>query len=43
MDEHMKQKLELDKAKAETGDEVEIEDDGFMDALKGKVEDVWQE
>lgn len=43
MDEHVKQKLELDKAKAGTGEEVETEDDGFIDALKGKVEDIWEE
>lgn len=43
MDEHVKQKLELDKAKAGTGEEVETEDDGFMDALQGKVDDIWQE
>lgn len=43
MDEHVKQKLELDKAKAGIGEEVETEDDGFIDALKGKVEDIWEE
>ncbi|MDR7856316.1 hypothetical protein [Tissierella sp.] len=38
-----KEKLELDKAKAKE-DEADItEDDGFIDALKGQVDDIWQD
>lgn len=41
--EYDQRKLALAEAKAGTGEEVEIEDDGFMNALKGKVEDIWEE
>lgn len=38
-----REKLELDKAKADNGEDSETEDDGFVDALKGEVDDIWQE
>lgn len=38
-----KEKLELEKAKAKDDDIEELEDDGFIDALKGQVDDIWQE
>ena len=37
-----REKLELEKAKADTGEGDEFEDDGFIDALKGEVDDIWQ-
>lgn len=41
--EEQRARIALLKAKVNTGEEDEIEDDGFLDALKGKVDDVWQE
>lgn len=42
--EYDQKKLALAEAKANSGgDEEEIEDDGFLDALKGQVNDVWEE
>lgn len=41
--EEQKARIALLKAKVDTGDKEEVEDDGFMDALKGQVDDVWQE
>lgn len=37
------QKVAIAKAKVEAPEEDEVEDDGFMDALKGKVENIWEE
>lgn len=37
------EKVAIAKAKVESPEEDEVEDDGFMDALKGKVEDIWKE
>ncbi|HDK7162101.1 TPA: terminase small subunit [Clostridium botulinum] len=42
-DEKVKQsreKLELEKSKV-NGDEIEVEDDGFLDALNGRATEVW--
>lgn len=36
-------RLELDKAKANMDDDIELEDDGFLDALSAEVENVWQD
>ncbi|TDT63413.1 phage terminase small subunit [Fonticella tunisiensis] len=36
-----KQKLEIAKIKAGSVEQEEVEDDGFIDALKGEVEEVW--
>ena len=36
------QKFELEKAKANTGEDEELEDDGFMDALKAGDSDLWE-
>lgn len=41
--EEQKARIALLKAKIESEDEEETEDDGFMDALKGQVDSVWQE
>ena len=42
--EYDQRKLALAEAKANGGgDEEETEDDGFLDALKGQVNDVWEE
>lgn len=41
--EEQKARIALLKAKIEPEDEEETEDDGFMDALKGQVDSVWQE
>lgn len=41
--EEQKARIALLKAKVDTGDEEETEDDGFIDALKGQVNDVWEE
>ncbi|QEH69930.1 terminase small subunit [Cellulosilyticum sp. ST5] len=42
--EYDQRKLALAEAKANSGgDDEEIEDDGFLDALKGQVNDVWKE
>lgn len=35
------QKLELEKLKADTGEDEEDADDGFMEALRGKAKEVW--
>ncbi len=43
-DEKVKQareKLELEKSKV-NGDETEVEDDGFLDALNGRAAEVWK-
>lgn len=37
-----KEKLELEKLKA-NGEEEEYEDDGFIDALKGQISEVWED
>lgn len=37
------QKVAIAKAKIDTPEDEEFEDDGFIDALKGKVEDLWEE
>lgn len=37
-----KEKLDLEKLKV-NGDDVEYEDDGFIDALKGQVSEVWKD
>ena len=37
-----KEKLEIEKAKA-YGEDEEIEDDGFIEALKGQVSEVWDD
>lgn len=37
------QKVAIAKAKIDTPEDEEFEDDGFIDALKGKVEDIWEE
>ena len=42
----LKLKADIDKTKAETNritgdDEIEIEDDGFIEALQGKTVEVW--
>lgn len=36
-------KLKVDIAKAKEDEPEELEDDGFVDALSGKVDEVWQE
>lgn len=42
--EYDQRKIALAEAKANSGgDEEEAEDDGFLDALKGQVNDVWEE
>lgn len=41
--EEQKAKIALLKAKVDTGEDEETEDDGFLDALKGQVNDVWEE
>lgn len=42
--EYDQRKMALAEAKANSGgDDEEIEDDGFLDALKGQVNDVWEE
>ena len=41
--EYDQRKLALAEAKVDTGENEEMEDDGFLDALKGKVDDIWQE
>lgn len=42
--EYDQRKMALAEAKANSGgDDEEIEDDGFLDALKGQVNDVWKE
>ena len=42
--EYDQRKMALAEAKANSGgDEEEIEDDGFLDALKGQVNDIWEE
>lgn len=41
--EYDQRKLAIAEAKVDTGEEEEAEDDGFLDALKGQVNDVWQE
>lgn len=38
-----KARLILEQAKVETPEEDEVESDGFMEALKGKVDDIWAE
>lgn len=38
-----KEKLEIEKAKAKEDDSEDIEDDGFIEALKGQVDDIWQD
>lgn len=41
--EEQKARIAVLKAKVSDGNDEEIEDDGFMDALKGQVDDIWQE
>lgn len=41
--EEQKARIAILKAKVSDGNDEEIEDDGFMDALKGQVDDIWQE
>jgi len=42
--EYDNKKIELDKLKAQLNDETEsTENDGFIDALSGKVDEIWQE
>lgn len=41
--EEQKARIALLKAKVDTGDKEEAGDDGFLDALKGQVNDVWEE
>lgn len=41
--EEQKARIALLKAKVESDEDDETEDDGFLDALKGQVDDVWQE
>ncbi|MBE6070041.1 MAG: hypothetical protein E7211_20485 [Clostridium lundense] len=41
--EEQKARIALLKAKVDTGEDGETEDDGFLDALKGQVNDVWEE
>ena len=41
--EEQKVRIAVLKAKVSDGNDEEIEDDGFMDALKGQVDDIWQE
>lgn len=41
--EEQKARIALLKAKLNTDDNAEVEDDGFMEALEGKVEEIWQE
>lgn len=38
-----KDKFEIEKAKAKEDDPDTTEDDGFIEALKGQVDDIWQE
>lgn len=37
------EKLKVDISNAKDDDLEEVEDDGFIDALEGKVDDIWQE
>lgn len=41
--EEQRARIALLKSKVDTSEEDEIENDGFLDALKEKVDDVWQE
>ena len=41
--EEQKARIEALKAKAQLYDNGDTEDDGFIEALAGKVEDVWQD
>lgn len=41
--EEQKARIAVLKAKAQLGESGQTEDDGFMDALAGKVDEVWQE
>lgn len=43
LDERDKQSLEIAKAKSTNAPDDETEDDGFIDALKGKVSEVWDD
>ncbi|MFH5185740.1 phage terminase small subunit-related protein [Paenibacillus sp. TAB 01] len=43
LDEKDKQKLEIDRLKTPDNTEGETEDDGFIDALKGKSAEVWDD
>jgi len=41
MTEHERQRLELEKAKVDPSDPADLPDDGFIDAMKGSVKDIW--
>lgn len=41
--EEQKARIEVMKAKANIKDDGPVEDDGFLDALSGKVDEIWQE
>jgi hypothetical protein len=40
---HDNKKFELDKTKAQITDDGPVEDDGFLEALSRKVDEIWQE